>query len=76
MTEPIFCPLAGRRSIAIEMVPAEGSAGLRGTAMVAHWYLAGPSVPVHACHWIAVAGTVDAATVVDVEGAWRTAPCD
>lgn len=35
--EPIFCPFAGRRSMAIETVPAEGLLGSRGTGTVAHW---------------------------------------
>jgi hypothetical protein len=36
ISEPNFVPLAGRLSIAIGIVPEDGSAGLRGTETVAH----------------------------------------
>jgi hypothetical protein len=49
MSDPIFWPLAGRRSMAIEMVPDAGSAGLRGTGMVAHWNPFSPD-PVQGSH--------------------------
>ncbi len=44
--------------------PADGSRGLRGTEMVAHWYPDGPASRLHFCHATATAGV--SAEVVDV----------
>src|SRR5579875_1709593 len=68
-SEPIFRPDAGRRSMAISIVPLVGSSGSRGTGTEAHWNPFGPAAPSHGAHLGATGAASRPAAAGDAEAA-------